>query len=78
MFCRRLPNLGDALVLTLCATGRAFGYWALHLACLTFRRRGKLTEHAKELSCGETDPEGQLEKWLLFMAVDEFASVRTD
>ena len=78
MSCRRLPNLGGALVLTLCATGRAFGCWALHLTYLTIRRRGKLTEHTKELSYWETDPEGKLEKRLLLMIVDEFASVRTD
>ena len=35
-------------------------------------------ERAKELFDRETDPEGQLEKWLLFMIIDEFASVRTD
>jgi len=39
---------------------------------------GKLTEHTKELSYWEADPEGKLEKWLLLMIVDKFASVRTD
>lgn len=37
-----------------------------------------MTEHTKELSYWEADPEGKLEKWLLLMIVDKFASVRTD
>ena len=74
LFCKRLPRLGDALVLTRCATRRACGCWALR----HIRRRGKLTEHTEELSYREADPEGQLEKWLLIMVVDKFASVRTN
>ena len=48
------------------------------VACLPVGRRGKLAEHVKELFDRETDPEGQLEKWLLVMIIDEFTSVRTD
>ena len=70
-------RLGSVRGLTLCAIGRAFGR-ALHLAWLMIQWWGKLTEHTKELSYWEADSERKLEKWLLLIIVDKFASVRTD
>ena len=50
----------------------------MQFACRRLTGRCKLAERAKELFDWETDPEGQLKQWLLFMIIDEFTSVRTD